>query len=71
MIDTVEIVSRLRCQSIEVAQCAADAIEDLVASEAETRKTLDEVLEQYTALLAHLQLRENDHWKGRKIVRAG
>jgi hypothetical protein len=71
MTDTAEIVSRLRCQSIEVAHCAADAIENLVVSEAEARKTLDEVLKQYTALLAHLQLRENGQWTPRKIVRAG
>jgi hypothetical protein len=51
MTDTAEIISRLRSQHIEVACRAADIIERLAASEAEARKSLDEVLERYTALL--------------------
>lgn len=71
MTDTAEIISRLRCQSIEVAHCAADAIEHLVASEAEARRTLDEVVKQYSALLAHVQLMDKGRWPARQFGRMG
>jgi hypothetical protein len=62
MADTTDIVARLRCQNIEVAHLAADTIERLVASEAEARAALNEMLEQQVALLAQLGLTKNGQW---------
>jgi hypothetical protein len=58
MLDTAEIISRLRCQHLEIAHRAADVIASLVASEAEARKTIEEVAKAQTALLANLPAEE-------------
>jgi hypothetical protein len=70
MTDIADIIARLRCQNIEVAHLAADTIEHLVASEAEARIALNEMLEQHVALLAQLGLTENGRWGLRKFDRA-
>ena len=49
-----ELISCLRGQHTELAHRAADIIEGLIASEAETRKMIDEALKAQTALLAKL-----------------
>jgi hypothetical protein len=56
MTDTGEIITRLRSQHIEIARRAADAIERLVASEAEARNSLNAIQQHYAALEAQLQL---------------
>jgi hypothetical protein len=54
MVDTAEIVLRLRSQHTELAHRAADVIESLAASEAEARKMIDEALKAQAALLENL-----------------
>lgn len=56
MTDTGEIITRLRNQHIDIARRAADAIERLLASEAEARNSLNAMQEHYAALEAQLQL---------------
>jgi hypothetical protein len=58
MIDTAEIISRLRCQHTELAHRAADVIESLVASEAEAREMIDEALKAQAALFENLPAEE-------------
>jgi hypothetical protein len=60
MIDTGALISRLRSQHLEIAHRAADVIESLVASEAEAREMIDEVLAARNALLASLPVEERD-----------
>lgn len=55
MSDTNEIITRLRSQHIDIARCAADAIERLVAAEAEARDSLCAMRQNYAALEAELK----------------
>ena len=71
MIETAEILSRLRCQQMEVAGLAADAIEHLVASEAEARQSLAEMQEQCLTLLGQLTPKDVGQMEPRKIAQAG
>jgi hypothetical protein len=59
MTDTAEIIARLRAQYIDVACCAAEVIERLVASEAEARKSLSAMQQHYAARVEQLQLTED------------
>jgi hypothetical protein len=65
MTDTAEIITRLRCQHIDIARDAADTIERLSASEADARQALSRVQTKYNALLMQRQRRR------RKISQAG
>jgi hypothetical protein len=58
MIDTAELILRLRSQHLEIAHAAADVIESLVASETEAREMIDEALKAYAALLENLPAEE-------------
>ncbi|MCX7898642.1 MAG: hypothetical protein N2444_00880 [Methylocystis sp.] len=57
MTDLGEILARLRMQKIEVAGLAADAIERLIASEAEARAELARMREESVRLLALINAR--------------
>jgi hypothetical protein len=65
MTDTSDIISRLRCQQMDVARHAVDTIERLDASEAEARQALSRIQTKYNALLMQRQRRR------RKISQAG
>jgi hypothetical protein len=65
MTDTSDIISRLRCQQMDVARHAVDTIERLAASEAEARQALSRIQTKYNALLMQRQRRR------RKISQAG
>lgn len=54
MTDIADIISRLRCQHSEIARLAADAIENLVAAEAEAQQSLAELRSDHLRLLAQL-----------------
>jgi hypothetical protein len=71
MTETAEILSRLRCQHMEVAGLAADAIERLVVSEAEARQALAEMQEQCLVLLGQLNPKDMGQLEPRKIAQAG
>lgn len=71
MTEVADIISRLRCQHMEVAGLAADAIERLIASDAEARSALAEMQEQCLALLGQLNPKDMSQLEPHKIARAG